>query len=200
MKMKIIIKSILLAYFSLFINCLYSSQISGKVIKVYDGDTIQILTHSGDKIKVRLYGIDCPEKAQPYGNDAKNLLSFLTNNNIVRVGYDKKGRYGRIIGKVYCNNVYVNKRLVKLGLAWHYKQYSKDKDLAKAEAEAKRDKMGLWKQNNPIPPWAWRRGIRPYKDIGPDPNSTLANKYSSQSLQNQEIIYKLNIRSNIRHN
>ena len=68
-----------------------------------------------------------------------------------------KDRYGRTIAWIYVNGVSLNKELLKAGLAWHYKRYSKDRDLAILEAEARAKKIGLWSDPNPIPPWEWRR-------------------------------------------
>lgn len=132
---------------------------TGKCIAVTDGDTIQVM-HNGKAEKIRLDGIDAPESHQAWGTQAKNALSSLVFGKDVYV-YDKgKERYGRTLGIVINpNNWDVNATLVKNGFAWHYKQYSKDPNLAKYELQARAEKKGLWKDANPIPPWDFRRGI-----------------------------------------
>lgn len=149
--MKILITLVLLS------TSLVAETITGKVISVADGDTITILV---DKIKhrIRLAEIDAPElKGQPYGKASKAHLSALVHNKLVLVEYTKKDRYGRLIGTVTSQKVNVNEAMVKAGLAWHYKFYSKSKILSTMEKKAKADKAGLWKQNKPVAPWTFRR-------------------------------------------
>lgn len=129
---------------------------SGKCVSVSDGDTITVLTAENTQIKVRLYGIDCPEKKQDFGQKAKEFTSSLVFGKQVDVKEREKDRYGRTIGKIYQDGKYINLEIVKAGFAWHYKQYSKDTDLAEAEGRARESKTGLW-SGKPIPPWEFRR-------------------------------------------
>lgn len=136
-----------------------SSVISGKVIAVKDGDTIEIL-YAGKPLRIRLSHIDCPEikKGQPYGKAAKQKTSDLCFGQEVKVlNEGVVDRYGRLIGVIInAYNQNVNKEVVREGLAWHYKQYSTDSSYALLENKARENKLGLWADENPVPPWEWR--------------------------------------------
>ena len=147
----------------------------GKVVKVTDGDTITVLQSDGDtkaSVKVRLSGIDTPEKAQAYGTKAKAALSSKVFGKTVTIRYSEKDRYGRTIGDVYLGGAWLNLQMVSEGWAWHYKQYSKDKQLADAETKARASRKGLWADpNQPTPPWEFRRGKRTSKAKAKAPES-----------------------------
>lgn len=135
--------------------------ITGKVIKIADGDTFTLLLeHDNFKVRVRLVSIDCPEKKQPFSKKAKQYLSQLIFGKKVKVYYHKKDRYGRVLGEVFVDNINVNEEMLKAGYAWHFKKYSKDKHLAELENQARKKKIGLWNDPNPIPPWEWRKRKR----------------------------------------
>lgn len=143
----------------LFVLTANSNVLKGLVEYVTDGDTINV--KSEDKIYViRLYGIDAPEKNQPYGNKVTTFLKDKLESKQVTINYSSKDRYGRIIGKVYYDGIYINELLIKIGGAWHYKQYSNDVDLNIAEQSAKKNRLGIWNQELVIPPWEWRKGKR----------------------------------------
>lgn len=137
---------------------------SGKVIGVKDGDTFEIL-YDGQPERVRLAEIDCPEKSQPFGNNAKQYASDLCFGQQVTVNvHGKRDRYGRIVGTlVTADGVNVNEALVKAGLAWHYKQYSDSETLAAMEQQARLKQLGLWADKKPTPPWEWRKNKRKHK-------------------------------------
>jgi len=130
---------------------------NAKVVKVSDGDTIVVLTSKNEQVKIRLEGVDCPELKQPFGMKAKQATSDLCFNKQVRVVKSGKDRYGRTLAYVYVGKVCVNKELVKRGMAWHYKKYNKDSELAKLEVLARKAKVGLWAQGKAIAPWVWRK-------------------------------------------
>jgi micrococcal nuclease len=121
--------------------------LSGRVVRIADGDTLTLLVGK-EQVKVRLNGIDAPEKGQPFGTKAKQALSDLTFGKSVRVETKGKDKYGRTLGRVFVDidgeTVDVNARLVAQGLAWHYLKYSKDKALARTEEAARRERRGLW--------------------------------------------------------
>ena len=144
---------ILLCTFT-FIN---AQIITGKVIGVMDGDTIKILTTNKDQYKIRLSDIDAPEKRQAYGKKSKWFLSDLIYRQTVTVQYSKRDRYDRIIGRVYLDNMDINKEMVRAGYAWVYRRYSKDTSLILLEDHARAQQLGLWKGNNPIYPSDFRR-------------------------------------------
>jgi endonuclease YncB( thermonuclease family) len=130
---------------------------SGKVISVYDGDTITVSTIDNQKVKIRLYGIDAPElKKQPYGKASRDYLQRLILNKTVEVTELGKDMYNRTVAKIYYKNDYINLVLVEKGLAWHYSQYSKDLDLKEAQITAKDHEVGLWKNDLSVAPWEWR--------------------------------------------
>jgi micrococcal nuclease len=131
-------------------------QLRGKVVSISDGDTFTILVDE-EQIKIRLHGIDCPEKSQDFGNVAKEFLSDLIFNKEVEVIQTDTDRYGRTIGKASINGVSINEQLLNAGLAWHYKYYDKNVTWAEFELEARKDKKGLWAQPNPTPPWDFRK-------------------------------------------
>jgi endonuclease YncB( thermonuclease family) len=130
-----------------------------KVVGVHDGDTLTCLTAQNKQIKVRLAEIDTPETAQPYGNKAKTTLSSLVFGKQVSLDTQATDRYGRTVAKVSVGEQAVNREMVRLGAAWVYRQYSKDKSLLLVEAEAKAARRGLWSmpQADIVPPWEWRK-------------------------------------------
>ncbi len=156
-------KFILLLVF--FTNSLLADSIIGRVIKVSDGDTITILDSLKKQHKVRLIGIDAPEKRQAFGKVSKTHLSTLIFGKNVRVEYKKNDRYGRILGKVIYNGKDINLEQIKAGLAWHYKRFEKEqyvddrKIYSDSELEAKAKKLGIWSMKNIVPPWEFRREI-----------------------------------------
>lgn len=146
------ISILLVLFFSLF-----TFSQTYKVIGIKDGDTVSILMGGKEKT-VRLAHIDCPEKKQPFGSQAKTAISDLCFGKYISLSGDgKTDRNGRLIAELILpNGVNVNKTLVKMGLAWHFKQYSKDESYAKLEIAARNKKAGLWKDKNAISPWEWR--------------------------------------------
>lgn len=131
--------------------------ITGKVIAVKDGDTIEIL-HEGKAKTIRMAHIDCPEKGQPFGNAAKKMTSQKCFGQVVNVQHSNQyDRNKRVIGVVInAAGENINKELVKEGLAWHYKKYSSDEEYSRLEQLARASKKGVWSQPNPVPPWKWR--------------------------------------------
>ena len=135
--------------------------LSGRVVKVTDGDTITILDANQTQHKVRLYGIDTPEYKQPYSRAATKILADLVSGEGVGVDVKDTDRYGRTVGVVYRGNINVNLEMVKSGYAWWYKWYAPLSDeLREAEQRARAEGLGLWADPNAIPPWEWRRGAR----------------------------------------
>jgi micrococcal nuclease len=147
----------------LFITLLFPlfcfSQLVGKVVSIADGDTFTMLVENS-LIRIRLHGIDCPEKGQDFSNVAKEFLSNYVFGKVVTVQQMDVDRYGRTIGMVIIDGANVNEELLRAGLAWHYKQYDKNPQWAKLEDEARMSKRGLWQKANPIAPWDYRRGVR----------------------------------------
>ena len=134
---------------------------SGRVVGVTDGDTIKVMS-GGRAEKVRLYGIDCPERRQAFGQAAKKATSAYCFNKTVTVRVRDKDRYGRTIGVVILpSGKELGKELVRRGLAWWYQRYApNDKELIRLELDARKARRGLWKDPNPTPPWEFRRTRR----------------------------------------
>ncbi len=132
---------------------------TAKVIRILDGDTIEVL-YKNKPIKIRLAHIDCPEKrgSQPFGNNAKKTLSDLCFGQNVTVYGEKYDRNKRLIAIIVNHKKQiVNQEMIKRGMAWHFKRYSKDLLYAKLEQEARKNRVGLWRDPNPIAPWEWRK-------------------------------------------
>ena len=133
------------------------AELSGKVISIKDGDTIAIL-YNNKTLTIRLAHIDCPEKKQPYGQAAKQFMSDKCFGQIVTIQHQHEyDRSKRLIGEVItASGENLNKALVKAGLAWHYKKYSTNIIYSALEQEARKQRIGLWSEPNPIAPWEWR--------------------------------------------
>ena len=135
--------------------------IIGKCARVSDGDTIHVVTDGNVKFKVRLDRIDAPEKDQPYGKESTAYLSSLIRGKTVRVEWQKKDQYGRVLGIVYLDKTDVNLQMVSSGNAWHYSYFDKTAEYASAEAEAWQNRRGLWSAyEKPIHQHDWRRSKR----------------------------------------
>ena len=146
--------------------------LTGRVVGVADGDSVTVLDANLEQHKIRLQGIDAPEKAQPFGQRSKENLSRLLFDKDVRVEWSKRDRYGRIIGKVWVQPVGcttcpmtldAGHAQITVGLAWWYRKYAGEQspqdrgayEFSEQEARAKR--VGLWSHPDPVPPWEWRR-------------------------------------------
>ena len=136
--------------------------ISGRVVHVADGDTVTVLDASKVQHKIRLAGIDAPEKSQAYGERSRESLAELVANRMVIVDTDKQDRYGRRVGKVLVAGKDVNVEQIRRGLAWFYRHYERElsdtdrQGYDRAEEEARVYRRGLWADPNPVPPWEFR--------------------------------------------
>jgi endonuclease YncB( thermonuclease family) len=149
----------------------HSAELFGTVVAVADGDTLTVLDASRRQHKIRLSGIDAPERRQAYGERSKQHLAAIVFQKPARVVWDKRDRYGRILGRVFaaaCEHgcaysVDAGLEQIRAGLAWHYKQYQRDQSpserarYAALEDEARARGEGLWKDADPVPPWNYRR-------------------------------------------
>lgn len=140
----------------LFSGSLCASEIQGKVIRVLDGDTIEVLQEQ-KPVRIRLANIDAPEKKQAFGRWSTNQLKGLVAAQPVTVAYTQTDRYGRIIGRVFTTNgTEASRFMVQSGAAWVYEHYNADKALPALQREAQTQKRGLWADSQPVPPWEWR--------------------------------------------
>jgi micrococcal nuclease len=133
---------------------------TGKCVGVSDGDTIAVMRLNKSQ-KIRLYGVDCPEKDQDFGRKAREFTASLVFGKEVSVKPVTRDQYGRVVAWVSVDAVSVNHGLVKAGLAWWYRRHAaKRKDLQQLEHEARNARIGLWSLHHPIPPWEFRRERR----------------------------------------
>jgi endonuclease YncB( thermonuclease family) len=145
---------------------LSAATLSGRTVRVTDGDTIVILSEGNVQHKIRLQGIDAPERKQAYGTKSKERLSESVAGRFVVVEYDKKDRYGRIIGKVLIGGKDACLEQIRAGLAWHYKKYQKEQPesdrilYSEAENNAREAKRGLWQDPHALAPWEYRAARR----------------------------------------
>jgi micrococcal nuclease len=138
---------------------LYGDTYTAKCVGVTDGDTISVMK-AGRAVKIRLEGIDCPEAGQEFGTKAKQYTSSLVFGKDIVIKEYNLDRYGRMVARILAGGQDVSVELVRAGLAWHFKRYSKDPVLAEAEVEARKAKVGLWSMPGAVPPREWRRGRR----------------------------------------
>lgn len=160
-------RSLIFLLFVFALPCPARAQaLSGRVVAISDGDTLTVLTAAKEQVKVRINGIDAPEKAQPFGQASKENLSRLVFNRVVTIESNKRDRYGRTVGKVLLDGRDAGLEQVRAGLAWHFKEYERDQAAddrriyAGAEVVARREQRGLWRDVAPVPPWEFRHPER----------------------------------------
>jgi len=150
----------------LFLSPAQADVLQARVVGVTDGDTITVLDANNNQYKIRLVGIDAPEKKQPFGQASKQSLSDLVYNKTVQVDWSKLDRYDRILGKVWVNQIDANLEQIRRGLAWHFTKYAKEQliedrtSYSRAQENAESARLGLWAEPSPIAPWDWRKGAR----------------------------------------
>ena len=154
---------ILVALFISSINIVNSKEYEGLVTKVIDGDSIFV--KQNDTInKIRLSYIDAPEIKQAYGVKSRLFLKNLLMDRKVLVSTDYNDRYGRQIADIYIltdiEAIYINAKMIKSGNAWVYKKYRSNSYLINLENHARSNKIGIWKNDNPMEPWVYRKSYK----------------------------------------
>ena len=145
------------------------ASVDGRIVGVSDGDTVTLLDAQNTQWKVRLLGIDAPEKKMPFGQVSKQHLANLVYKKQVTVEYSKRDRYGRTLGKILVGGIDANLAQIRAGMAWHYKQYQSEQSFedrqlySEAEETARSSRRGLWADATPTPPWNWRKQQRTNK-------------------------------------
>jgi micrococcal nuclease len=138
-----------------FLSCAAVDK-EGNVVKVIDGDTFDVL-QGKERTRIRLFGIDSPERGQAFNKKAKEFTESLVSGRVVKIVIHNKDRYGRSVADVYLTDgTHVNAAIVGAGYAWQYKKYSNDPEIANLEAVARKAKKGLWEDGNAVPPWEFR--------------------------------------------
>ena len=161
--MKIFLSLLLIFLNSAVGNASAENILQGKVVSVADGDTITVLDVNKTQHKIRLQGIDAPEKAQAFGEKSKQSLHDMVHGKTVQVSFTKNDKYARIVGKVFLDTQDICHQQIKSGLAWHYKKYQNEQPLedrdaySASELAAKSQQLGLWSDASPIAPWDFRK-------------------------------------------
>jgi micrococcal nuclease len=137
----------------------------GRVIEVADGDTVVIRTASDD-VRIRIFGIDAPESGQSYGAEARQTTRSLLLGRDVTVRQRDVDQYGRIVAELLLDGADVGATLIAAGAAWHYRAFSDSSEYAELEAQAYRERVGLWSDPEPVPPWTWRARTRDTESTG----------------------------------
>ena len=156
-------KKVLLIFILFLSNFVHAKTLEGLVVGVADGDTITVLDQQKNTYKIRLQGIDAPEKKQAFGEKSKQSLHDLVHSKQVRIEYDKEDKYGRIVGKVTIGDLDICLQQLSLGLAWHYKKYQNEQSTSDqavysdTELKSKSLKLGLWADDAPMSPWEFRK-------------------------------------------
>ncbi len=168
------------------INLAASVAISGRVVGVADGDTITVFKN-GKALKIRLHGIDCPEKRQVFGTRAKQFTSRICFNKNVTVLVHDRDHYGRLVGEVILGDgTNVNHEIVKAGMGFWYRKYAPaDSALKRLEQHARERKLGVWSLDDPQLPWNFRRN---------------GKESSGKKQLEQDCLYWLNTGTDVRHN
>ncbi len=144
-------------------NMSAANTLHGRVVGVADGDTVTVLDADNKQHKIRLSGIDAPEKAQAFGQKSKESLSNMVFGKTVDVEWSKQDRYGRTVGKIVLDGVDICLEQVKRGMAWHYKQYQQEQPAqdrviyADSEILARKNRTGLWRDSSPVEPSEFRK-------------------------------------------
>lgn len=132
--------------------------ITGKVIAIIDGDTYDLLTEENQSIRIRMEGIDAPERGMAFYRVSKNFLGELCMGQRVRIVQTDTDQYGRAVAWSYLpDGRELGHEMIKAGLAWHFKKYNSDEDLTKLEIHARAARIGLWRDSNPVAPWKHRK-------------------------------------------
>lgn len=143
--------------FILSLWMIQQDQFSAQVTSVQDGDTMEVIWND-KKVMVRLFGVDCPEDGQGFSTKARQYVEATCRNKTVKVVKHTIDPRGRIVGDVIMpDGKSLAKELLKAGYAWHYKEYSNDKELEGLEQKARKEKKGLWIENNPVAPWDYKK-------------------------------------------
>lgn len=130
----------------------------GKVAYILDADILVLTDEKDMDVLIRLKGVDCPDSGQAFFINAKEMVESYLKNQTVTVNCDSSDFYGRTFGEIILSDGRnLNRELLRFGYAWHYKRYSKDASLGELEQSARNAKLGIWKYNDPVPPWVFRR-------------------------------------------
>ena len=178
------------------------TEFSAKVVVVLDGDTVLVVhkaagQHAGGLMKIRLAEIDAPEKDQEYGAASTSSLRQMVWHRQVRVRTQAVDKYGRTIAQLEVDGLRVNEEMLRRGMAWEYSHYHSDRRYIALQQEAQQAGRGLWSQNNPTPPWIWRKQHTEHKDVStvlsPGDYTCGSKRHCVQMISCDEAFYYLNV-------
>lgn len=138
-------------------NISIGDTLQGRIVKINDGDTYQLLLNDNQTVRIRMEGIDAPEGGMPYYRVSKKYLTNLAANAMVKSVIIDIDHYNRFVCRTYLDRKELSAEMLKSGIAWHYKKYNRDENFARLESEARAAGLGLWKEKDPVPPWIHRR-------------------------------------------
>ena len=149
--------------YTVFFFCFFSPTVAwgwnGYVVRVLDGDSLRV-KRDGTMVEIRLYGIDCPEWGQPFGDEARRYTAAKLHGKTVSIEPKDIDRYGRVVALVSRFGFLMNRELVREGLAWMYPRYCKEGPLCsefkQLQEKARKSGRGLWRTGNPVSPWQWK--------------------------------------------
>ena len=136
-----------------------AEEFSGAVVRVVNGDSLMVEFH-GQQVRVRLKEIDAPESRQLFGKASRESLTQICAKKTARVSWTQLDRNGRTLGRVWCDGIDANAEQVRRGMAWVFDRYVTDQTLYPLQDAARTQRLGLWSEANPIPPWDWRAAKR----------------------------------------
>jgi micrococcal nuclease len=175
---------------------------SAKVVAVLDGDTVLVVhkaaaQRAGGLMKIRLAGIDAPEKEQDYGAASRSTLKEMVWHRQIRVHTQAVDKYGRTVAQLEMDDLSVNEEMLRRGMAWEYSHYHSDRRYIAIEQEARRSGRGLWAQRDPIPPWIWRKQHAEHKEVStvlsPGDYTCGSKHHCGQMISCDEAFYYLNV-------
>ncbi|MEB6579971.1 thermonuclease family protein [Enterobacter quasiroggenkampii] len=137
------------------------ADITGKIVRVLDGDTVEIVA-GNVATRVRLNGIDAPEKAQPFGQRSRQALTAIVSGKTVLAVGDRRDRYGRLLATLILNGRDINATQVSSGMAWVYRYQGNatEPEYLRYERDARTARRGLWSEGEPVEPAIWRKQHR----------------------------------------
>lgn len=155
----------LILLFLLIMTPSVQATLTGRVVRVIDGDTVVVLAAPATEVRIRLSDIDAPEKGQPFGQRARQYLTSRGAGQVVEVAGDSRDRYDRILGTLWVDGRDINAELVCGGMAWAYRvrDVAQNPAYLQCEKAAREEKKGLWREPSPVPPWQWRK--QSYSDV-----------------------------------
>ena len=137
-------------------QALSAKTITGKVTRVLDGDTINIVDENNTEYRVRFQAVDAPEHYQDFGDASRKHLHSLIYGKTIQVKVDKIDHHDRVVGRIWLGKRDIEQEMLEAGLVWHYVKFNKEAKLAEAQKKAQEAKLGIWSKPNPTPPWEWR--------------------------------------------